>query len=106
MARAELPGDTEEPTIREFNTSLFPVLIVTLSGDVPERALYNAAQLALFEFDTPTILLMPEPTGGTATGARAAAKEALDAGADLILGPLFASHLWTLPILQHLASWS
>ncbi|MEQ9150086.1 MAG: penicillin-binding protein activator [Parvibaculum sp.] len=57
------------------------------------NALYNAAQLALFEFDTPTILLMPEPTGGTATGARAAAKEALDAGADLILGPLFAEEV-------------
>ena len=57
------------------------------------NALYNAAQLALFEFDTTNILLIPEPTGGTATGARAAAKEALDAGADLILGPLFAEEV-------------
>lgn len=57
MARAELPGDTEEPTIREFNTSLFPVLIVTLSGDVPERALYNAAQSLKDEIEAiPTVL--------------------------------------------------
>ncbi len=44
LAQAELPADTEEPTIREFNTSLFPVLIVTLSGDVPERTLYQHAR--------------------------------------------------------------
>lgn len=57
------------------------------------NALYNAAQLALFEFDRDNILLMPKATGGTGAGARAAAKEALDAGADLILGPLFAEEV-------------
>lgn len=57
------------------------------------NALYNSAQLALFEFDTPGILLMPKATGGTAAGARRAAQEALDAGADLILGPLFAEEV-------------
>lgn len=57
LARAELPGDTEEPVIREFNTSLFPVLIVTLSGDVPERTLYNAAQSLKDEIEAiPTVL--------------------------------------------------
>ncbi|HBM87742.1 MAG TPA: AcrB/AcrD/AcrF family protein [Rhodobiaceae bacterium] len=44
LAQAELPGDTEEPLVREFNTSLFPVLIVTLSGDVPERTLFQHAR--------------------------------------------------------------
>lgn len=44
LAQAELPSDTEEPIIREFNTSLFPVLIVTLSGDVPERTLFQHAR--------------------------------------------------------------
>lgn len=57
------------------------------------NALYNAAQLALFEFDTANILLMPKPTGNTAAGARRAAEEALLAGADLILGPLFAEEV-------------
>lgn len=57
LARAKLPGDTEEPTIIEFNTSLFPVLVVTLSGDVPERTLYNAAQLLKDEIEAiPTVL--------------------------------------------------
>lgn len=57
------------------------------------NALYNAAQLALFEFDRSNILLMPKSTGGTADGARRAAREVLDAGADLILGPLFAEEV-------------
>lgn len=56
-------------------------------------ALYNTAQLALFEFDTPNVLLIPKPTGGTAAGARQAAREALDAGAELIIGPLFAEEV-------------
>ncbi|WP_049767832.1 penicillin-binding protein activator [Parvibaculum lavamentivorans] len=57
------------------------------------NALYNAAQLALFEFDATNILLMPKATGGTAAGAQRVAREALDAGADLILGPLFAEEV-------------
>jgi multidrug efflux pump len=44
LARAELPGDTEEPLVEEVNLSLFPVLVVTLAGDVPERALLQAAR--------------------------------------------------------------
>jgi branched-chain amino acid transport system substrate-binding protein len=57
------------------------------------NALYNTAQLALFEFDAPNVLLIPKPTGGTAAGARQAAREALDAGAELIIGPLFAEEV-------------
>lgn len=39
QARPELPEDVEEPNVTEVNFSLFPVLVVTLSGDVPERTL-------------------------------------------------------------------
>ncbi len=58
LAQAELPTDTEEPTITEFNTSLFPVLIVTLSGQVPERALYQHARRLKDEIEgkVPTVL--------------------------------------------------
>ncbi len=57
LAKAKLPDDTEEPVINEFNTSLFPVLIVTLSGDVPERTLYNAARSLKDEIEgVPTVL--------------------------------------------------
>ncbi|MEX0840557.1 MAG: penicillin-binding protein activator [Parvibaculum sp.] len=57
------------------------------------NSLYNAAQLALFEFDNRQILLIPKATGGTSGGAQRAAQEALSAGADLILGPLFAEEV-------------
>ncbi|MEO0830382.1 MAG: efflux RND transporter permease subunit, partial [Pseudomonadota bacterium] len=44
LARAEIPTEAEEPIITEFNASLFPVLVVALSGDVPERALLERAR--------------------------------------------------------------
>lgn len=39
LAKPELPEDSDEPTVHEINLSLFPILVVTLSGDVPERTL-------------------------------------------------------------------
>ena len=44
LAKPELPEDADEPTIHEINLSLFPVLVVTLSGDLPERALLGFAR--------------------------------------------------------------
>ncbi|MEQ8390987.1 MAG: efflux RND transporter permease subunit [Thalassospira sp.] len=44
IAKSELPADTDEPKVHEVNLSLFPVLVVTLSGDVPERALLRVAR--------------------------------------------------------------
>lgn len=44
IAKAELPSDTDEPTVNEVNLSLFPVLVVNLSGNVPERTLLQAAR--------------------------------------------------------------
>ena len=56
------------------------------------ESLYNAAQLALFEFGNPDILLMPKATGSV-TAAHQAAENAIREGADLILGPLFAEEV-------------
>ncbi len=44
LAKPELPEDADEPTVHEINLSLFPVLVVTLSGDVPERTLLRLAR--------------------------------------------------------------
>lgn len=44
IARAELPDGVEEPRISEVNFSLFPVVSVVLSGDVPERTLMHLAR--------------------------------------------------------------
>jgi multidrug efflux pump len=43
-AKRDLPQGAEEPTVTEVNISEFPVLVVTLSGNVPERALVTAAK--------------------------------------------------------------
>lgn len=39
LAKPDLPSETDEPEVKEVNISLFPVLVVTLSGNVPERSL-------------------------------------------------------------------
>ena len=44
LAKPDLPDETEEPTVHEVNFSLFPVLVVTLSGDFPERTLLHLAR--------------------------------------------------------------
>ena len=43
-AKPDLPSGADEPTVHEVNISEFPVLVVTLSGDVPERVLTTAAR--------------------------------------------------------------
>lgn len=40
----ELPSDAERPTVNEMNVSLFPILVITLSGNIPKRTLYRKAQ--------------------------------------------------------------
>jgi len=44
QARSKLPGDAKEPTVHEINFSLAPMIAVVLSGDVPERTLYQHAR--------------------------------------------------------------
>ena len=44
LARSDLPDGVDEPTVNEVNFSLFPVLVVMLSGDVPERTLLRLAR--------------------------------------------------------------
>uniref|UniRef100_UPI0025EF9F07 efflux RND transporter permease subunit n=1 Tax=uncultured Nitratireductor sp. TaxID=520953 RepID=UPI0025EF9F07 len=43
-ARRELPQGAEEPSVHEVNISEFPILVVTLAGNVPERVLSTAAR--------------------------------------------------------------
>ena len=44
LAKAKLPADTEEPWVQEINIALFPVLVVMLHGNVPERTLVSLAR--------------------------------------------------------------
>ena len=44
LAKPELPDDADEPTVNGVNLSLFPILVVTLSGYVPERSLMRLSR--------------------------------------------------------------
>ena len=56
-AKAELPDGAEEPTVNEVNVSLFPVLVVHLWGEVPERSIYQTALTLQYAIEAlPTVL--------------------------------------------------
>ncbi len=69
-------------------------LILPLSSGgnagVTAQSMRNAAELALAEFNAPDISLLVKDDAGSAGGAQQAAQQALDEGAEIILGPLFA----------------
>ena len=44
IAKTDLPADSDEPSVNEVNIALFPVLVVTLYGDVPERLMVKTAR--------------------------------------------------------------
>ena len=45
-AKHDLPKDVDEPQVQEVNLSLYPVLVVALSGNVPERTMLRVARTA------------------------------------------------------------
>ena len=69
-------------------------LILPLSGGgnagVAGNSMKNAAELALAEFRNPDLQLLIKDDAGSAAGAQQGAQQALDEGAEIILGPLFA----------------
>ena len=54
------------------------------------QAMRNAAEMALGEFNAPNVQLLVKDDAGNPDAARAAAQQALDEGAAIVLGPLFA----------------
>lgn len=54
------------------------------------KSLKQAGELALFDLDNPTVTLTTKDTRGTPEGAAGAATAALQEGAELVIGPLFA----------------
>jgi ABC-type branched-subunit amino acid transport system substrate-binding protein len=54
------------------------------------QSMKNAAEMALVEFNSPNIQLLVKDDGGNSGGAQVAAQQALEEGAEIIIGPLFA----------------
>src|SRR3974390_750959 len=69
-------------------------LILPLSGQghagVAAPSMKNAAQMALANFKNPNIQLLVKDDGGTPQGAQVGAQQAINEGAEIIIGPLFA----------------
>ena len=68
------------------------ILPLSASGNaaVAAQSMRNAAEMALAEFNNPDLQLLVKDDGGNAPGAQQAAQQAIDEGAEIILGPLFA----------------
>lgn len=63
LAKPELPADSDEPTVHEVNLSLFPVLVVSISGELPERALLRLARNLKDEIEAIPSVLSAELRG-------------------------------------------
>jgi len=92
----ELLGNQQNPitpTDHMINLPTVKVgILLPLSGQHQKLgdSMLKAAQMALFEIGHANLELIPRDTKGTAAGAQAAARSAIDSGAQLLLGPVFA----------------
>ena len=69
------------------------ILPLSAAGNagVAAQSMKNAAEMALAEFQNPNIQLLIKDDGGSPQGAQQVTQQALDEGAEIILGPLFAA---------------
>jgi ABC-type branched-subunit amino acid transport system substrate-binding protein len=85
-------GPPQQPSsLGTGNVKVGLLLPLSASGNagVAAQSMRNAAELALAEFQNPNIQLLVKDDAGTAQGAQQGAQQALDEGAEIILGPLF-----------------
>ncbi|MEL6298144.1 MAG: penicillin-binding protein activator [Pseudomonadota bacterium] len=77
---------------RQFSATIALLVPLTATGQTAEIAkrLKQAGELALFEYRNPSLQLVVKDTQGTPDGARAATQAAIQQGAEIIIGPLFA----------------
>ena len=68
------------------------LLPLSASGNagLAAQSMKNAAEMALAEFSNPNIQLLVKDDGGSGPGAQIAAQQAIEEGAEIIVGPLFA----------------
>lgn len=90
-APPQAPGEALAYIDAFSEESITVAILLPLSGQRAAigESLFNAATMALFDAYDPRLRLLPFDTQATPAGARRAVEAALDAGADVILGPLF-----------------
>ena len=87
-------GSGDGPRVNPRGTLNIAILVPSGSGDANQERLADdlvrAAEMALKNYPETKIALRVYPTAGNATTASAAAQKALNDGAKVIIGPLFA----------------
>jgi ABC-type branched-subunit amino acid transport system substrate-binding protein len=90
------PPQMAEPapaaTLGEGQVRVALILPLSAQGNagVAAQSMKNAAEMAIAEFKNPNIQLLVKDDGGTPQGAQAGAQQAINEGAEIIIGPLFA----------------
>lgn len=84
-------GDIEARTSEEIRIAL----LLPLSGANAStgQAMLDASTMALFEAHDPRLRLLPYDTRGTPEGAEQAMRNALNARAEIVLGPVYAEEI-------------
>jgi ABC-type branched-subunit amino acid transport system substrate-binding protein len=96
-------GPVRGEAIDQQDNFVTVAMLLPLSGEHGQtgQALLNAAQVALFDLAGDNFKLVVQDTAGSPEGAEAAARTALAAGAELILGPLFSTSVEAVtPVAQ------
>jgi len=89
------PAPTEPPPASMIGAGQIRVgLVLPLSAPgnagLAAQSMKNAAEMALAEFKNPNIQLLVKDDAGQPATAQGAAQQAIDEGAEMIVGPLFA----------------
>jgi len=88
------PGTPQQPVaVGNGQVKVGMILPLSAAGNagVAAQSMKAASEMALSEFLNPNLQLLIKDDGGGAQGAQQAAQQAIDEGAEIILGPLFAS---------------
>ncbi|WP_423960052.1 penicillin-binding protein activator [Bradyrhizobium sp.] len=86
-------GPAQQPVVAgngQVKVGLLLPLSAAGNAGVAAQSMKSAAEMALGEFQNPNIQLLIKDDGGSPQGAGQGAQQAVDEGAEIILGPLFA----------------
>jgi Periplasmic binding protein len=87
-------GPAQQPAVAgngQVKVGLILPLSASGNAGVAATSMKNAAEMALAEFQNPNIQILIKDDGGSPSGAQAGAQQAVDEGAEILLGPLFAA---------------
>ena len=87
-------GPPQQPAVAgtgQVKVGLLLPLSASGNAGVAAQSMKNAGEMALAEFQNPNLQLLIKDDGGNPQGAQQGAQQALDEGAEIILGPLFAA---------------